>query len=125
MRRQFIGVYLDSDNVSYDTGAPRASGSRRSRRACTRYGARSNLVVEMSDHLIVLDSPVTDAQSLWLVGQTRAPSRQADPLARVAHHMDHAGGLRGVLAEGAGRWSSARGRARISAACWRRRPLAA
>ena len=104
MRRQFIGVYMDSDNVSYDTRARKglrlqeiAPGVHQ-----VQGGTHNSLVVEMSDHLIVLDAPVTDAQSLWLVGQTRArfPGKPIRWLALTHHHMDHAGGLRGILAEG-------------------------
>ncbi|MGH8692343.1 MAG: hypothetical protein ACREUS_15060, partial [Burkholderiales bacterium] len=74
IRRQFIGTYMDSDNVSYD--ARGSQGLRLQQIAPGVHqiqgGTHNSLVVEMSDHLIVLDSPVTDAQSLWLVGQTRA-----------------------------------------------------
>jgi len=105
IRRQFIGVYMDSDSVSYDTrGSP---GLRLQEIAPGVHqiqgGTHNSLVVEMSDHLVVLDAPVTDAQSLWLVGQTRArfPGKPIRWLALTHHHMDHAGGLRGILAEGA------------------------
>jgi len=105
IRRQFIGTYLDSDNVSYDT---RGSQGLRLQEIApgvlqVQGGSHNSLVVEMSDHLVVLDAPVTDAQSLWLVGQTRARF-QGKPirfLVLTHHHMDHAGGLRGILAEGA------------------------
>ena len=104
IRRQFIGTYLDSDNVSYDT---RATQSLRLEELApgvfqTQGGSHNSLVVEMSDHLIVFDAPVTDAQSLWLVGQTRArfPGKPIRWLVLTHHHMDHTGGLRGVLAEG-------------------------
>jgi glyoxylase-like metal-dependent hydrolase (beta-lactamase superfamily II) len=104
IRRQFIGVYLDSDNPSYDTRGskgltlqPVAPGVFQ-----TQGGTHNSLVVEMSDHLIVFDAPVTDAQSLWLVGVTRAqfPGKPIRFLVLTHHHMDHAGGLRGILAEG-------------------------
>jgi glyoxylase-like metal-dependent hydrolase (beta-lactamase superfamily II) len=104
IRRQFIGTYLDSDNVSYDTRA--SQGLRLAQIAPgvhqVQGGTHNSLVVEMSDHLIVLDAPVTDAQSLWLVGATRAqfPGKPIRWLALTHHHMDHAGGLRGILAEG-------------------------
>jgi glyoxylase-like metal-dependent hydrolase (beta-lactamase superfamily II) len=105
IRRQFIGVYMDSDNVSYD--ARGSQGLRLQEIAPgvlqVQGGTHNSLVVEMSDHLVVLDAPVTDAQSLWLVGQTRArfPGKPIRWLALTHHHMDHAGGLRGILAEGA------------------------
>jgi glyoxylase-like metal-dependent hydrolase (beta-lactamase superfamily II) len=104
IRRQFIGVYLDSDNASYDTRG--SQGLRLQELAPgvlqTQGGSHNSLVVEMSDHLIVFDAPVTDAQSLWLVGQTRArfPGKPIRWLVLTHHHMDHTGGLRGILAEG-------------------------
>ena len=102
--RQLIGVYLDSDNPSYDT---RGSQGLRLQEIApgvhqVQGGSHNSLVVEMSDHLVVLDAPVTDAQSLWLVGQTRAkfPGKPIRWVALTHHHMDHAGGIRGLLAEG-------------------------
>jgi glyoxylase-like metal-dependent hydrolase (beta-lactamase superfamily II) len=104
MRRQFIGTYLDSDNVSYDT---RGSQGLRLQEIAPgvhqiQGGSHNSLVVEMSDHLIVLDAPVTDAQSMWLVGATRAqfPGKPIRWVVLTHHHMDHAGGVRGLLAEG-------------------------
>jgi glyoxylase-like metal-dependent hydrolase (beta-lactamase superfamily II) len=104
IRRQFIGTYLDSDNVSYDA---RGSQGLRLQEVApgvfqTQGGSHNSLVVEMSDHLIVFDAPVTDGQSLWLVGQTRAqfPGKPIRWLVLTHHHMDHTGGLRGILAEG-------------------------
>jgi glyoxylase-like metal-dependent hydrolase (beta-lactamase superfamily II) len=104
LRRQFIGTYMDSDNVSYDTRA--SQGLRLQELAPgvfqTQGGTHNSLVVEMSDHLVVLDAPVTDAQSMWLVGATRAqfPGKPIRWVVLTHHHMDHAGGVRGLLAEG-------------------------
>jgi glyoxylase-like metal-dependent hydrolase (beta-lactamase superfamily II) len=104
IRRPFIGTYMDSDSVSFDT---RGSQGLRLQEIAqgvhqVQGGTHNSLVVEMSDHLIVIDAPVTDAQSLWLVGATRArfPGKPIRWLALTHHHMDHAGGLRGILAEG-------------------------
>jgi glyoxylase-like metal-dependent hydrolase (beta-lactamase superfamily II) len=104
MRRQFIGIYMDSDNASYDTQASQGLRLQEIGPGVHQVqgGTHNSLVVEMSDHLIVFDAPVTDAQSLWLVGATRAqfPGKPIRWLALTHHHMDHAGGLRGILAEG-------------------------
>ena len=104
IRRQIIGVYMDSDNPSFDT---RGSQGLRLQEVApgvhqVQGGTHNSLVVEMSDHLVVLDAPVSDAQSLWLVGQTRArfPGKPIRWVALTHHHMDHTGGIRGLLAEG-------------------------
>src|SRR5262245_23738307 len=104
LRRQYIGTYLDSDNVSYDTKA--SQGLRLQQVAPgvfqTQGGSHNSLVVEMSDFLVVFDAPVTDAQSNWLVGATKAqfPNKPIRWVVLTHHHMDHAGGVRGMLADG-------------------------
>jgi glyoxylase-like metal-dependent hydrolase (beta-lactamase superfamily II) len=105
IRRQFIGTYMDSDNVSYD--AKGSSGLRLQELAPGVFhvtgGTHNSLLVEMSDHLVVVDAPVTDAQSMWLVSETktRFPGKPIRWVALTHHHMDHAGGVRGLLTEGA------------------------
>lgn len=105
IRRQFIGTYMDSDNVSYDTlGSPGlrlqdvAPGVSQ-----TQGGTHHSLVVEMADHLIVFDAPVTDAQSMWVVNAARQkyPNKPIRHVVLTHHHMDHSGGLRGFLSQGA------------------------
>ena len=104
LRRQYIGTYMDSDNVSYDTKA--SQGLRLQQVAPgvfqTQGGTHNSLVVEMSDFLVVFDAPVTDAQSNWLVGAARAqfPNKPIRWVVLTHHHMDHAGGVRGMLADG-------------------------
>ena len=68
IRRQFIGTYLDSDNVSYDTRAARRGCGCSEIAPGVQHvvgGSHNSLLVEMSDHLIVFDAPVTDWQSIW------------------------------------------------------------
>lgn len=103
IRRQFIGVYMDSDNVSYDTkGSP---GLRLQELSPGVFhvtgGTHNSLLVEMSDHLVVVDAPVTDAQSMWVVNAARQrfPGKPIRWVVLTHHHMDHAGGLRGLLAQ--------------------------
>jgi glyoxylase-like metal-dependent hydrolase (beta-lactamase superfamily II) len=129
LRRQFIGIYMDSDNVSYD-----ARGSQGLRLqdvapgvSLTQGGTHNSLIVEMRDHLVVFDSPVTDAQSVWVVNAAKAkyPGKPIRYLVLTHHHMDHTGGMRGFLAEGAtlvvGQGAGAHYR-RVLAAPWTRNP---
>jgi glyoxylase-like metal-dependent hydrolase (beta-lactamase superfamily II) len=105
LRRQFIGTYLDSDNTSYDTKG--SQGLRLQELAPGVFhvvgGSHNSLLVEMNDHLVMVDAPVSDAQSLWVVEQAkqRFPGKPVKWLVLTHHHMDHAGGVRGVLAQGA------------------------
>jgi glyoxylase-like metal-dependent hydrolase (beta-lactamase superfamily II) len=104
IRRQFLGLYLDSDNTSYDLrGSP---GLRLQELAPgvsqVQGGTHNSLVVEMSDHLVVVDAPISDAQSAWLLKATQEkyPGKPIRWLVLTHHHMDHAGGLRGLLLDG-------------------------
>lgn len=105
IRRQFIGIYLDSENTSYDTRA--SQGLRFNELAPGVFhvvgGTHNSLLVEMSDHLVVVDAPISDAQSLWVLNeaQRRFPGKPVRWLILTHHHMDHAGGLRAYLAQGA------------------------
>jgi glyoxylase-like metal-dependent hydrolase (beta-lactamase superfamily II) len=105
VRRQFIGTYLDSDVPSYDTRA--TSGLRLDELAPGVHhvvgGSHHSLLVEMRDHLIVFDAPVSDWHSNWVLGAARArfPGKPVRYLVLTHHHMDHAGGVRGYVAQGA------------------------
>jgi len=105
IRRQFIGTYLDSDVPSYDTRGSKglqlvelAPGVQHQ-----TGGSHHSLIVEMRDHLIVIDAPVSDWQANWVLDAARAkyPTKPVKYLVLTHHHMDHAGGLRAYLAQGA------------------------
>jgi hypothetical protein len=105
LRRQFIGTYLDSENPSYDTRA--SQGLRLQELAPGVHhvvgGSHNSLLVEMADHLIVIDSPVSDAQSNWVLktAKERFPGKPLRWVVQTHHHMDHTSGVRAFLAEGA------------------------
>jgi hypothetical protein len=105
IRRQYIGTYMDSDNVSYDAkGSPGLRLQQLSPGVFHLTGGRHNSqVVEMSDHLIVVDAPVSDSQSMWLLNTAKSqfPGKPIRWVVLTHHHMDHAGGVRGMLGEGA------------------------
>jgi glyoxylase-like metal-dependent hydrolase (beta-lactamase superfamily II) len=105
LRRQFIGTYLDSESVSFDTRA--ASGLRLNEIAPGVQhqvgGSHNSLIVEMRDYLIVFDAPVTDGQSNWTIAaaQAKYPGKPIRYVVMTHHHMDHAGGIRAYAAQGA------------------------
>ena len=105
IRRQFIGTYLDSDAITYDpkatdglhlvdiaAGVSQVSG-----------GSHNSLVVEMADHIVVFDAPIGEVQSRFTLGaiHSRYPAKPVKYLVLSHHHMDHIGGARSFVAEGA------------------------
>ena len=104
LRRQFIGTYMDSSSVLFD--AQSSPGLRLNEIAPGVLhevgGTHNSLIVEMSDHLIVFDAPVTDAQSDWTLAALKAkyPEKPVRYLVLTHHHMDHVGGLRAYAAQG-------------------------
>jgi glyoxylase-like metal-dependent hydrolase (beta-lactamase superfamily II) len=105
IRRQFIGIYLDSDVPSFDTKA--SQGLRFVELAPGVQhvvgGTHHSLLVEMRDYLVVFDAPVSDAHTNVVLGLARAkfPGKPVKYLVLTHHHMDHAGGLRAYAAQGA------------------------
>jgi len=105
LRRQIIGTYLDSENLTYDHRT--TSGMQLNEIAPgvqhTAGGGANSLVVEMRDHLIVFDAPVNDWFSNVVIGMAKAkyPGKPIKYLILTHHHMDHTGGLRAYAAEGA------------------------
>ena len=105
LRRQFIGIYLDSDQPGYD-----ARGSQGLRLVDLAPnvqhvvgGTHNSLLVELAGYLVVFDAPVSDAQSNWVLSaaKQRYPGKAVKYLVLTHHHMDHAGGLRAYAAQGA------------------------
>src|SRR3989440_6494003 len=105
IRRQFIGTFLDSDAVNFDSDS--TAGLRLAEVAPgisqVIGGTHNALVVEMADHLIVFDAPINEWQSRWTLdaARTKYPGKPVKYLVQTHHHMDHAGGARTYAAEGA------------------------
>ena len=106
LRRQHLGVYLDSDGIGYDTGggnvlkltdiAPGVS--------LTQGGTHNSMIVELDKYLVVFDAPIGESQAKWTVEAARAkyPGKPIRYLVLTHHHMDHASGTRTFVAmEGA------------------------
>ena len=105
LKRQFIGAYLDSEQPSYDTQS--SPGLRLHELAPGIQhvvgGSHNSLIVEMKDHVIVFDAPVSDWQSTWTISAARGKyvRKPVKYLVLTHHHMDHAGGLRAYADAGA------------------------
>ncbi len=65
--------------------------------------SHNSLIVAMAHYLVVFDAPQNDAQSLWTINaaKTRYPGKPIKYLVMTHHHMDHMGGARAYIAEGA------------------------
>jgi glyoxylase-like metal-dependent hydrolase (beta-lactamase superfamily II) len=105
IRRQFIGTYMDSDQPSYDARAGAGLHLAEVAPGVQQVvgGTHNSLLVEMKDHLIAFDAPVSDAQSNWTINAAREKfgAKPIKYLVLSHHHMDHAGGFRAYAAQGA------------------------
>jgi glyoxylase-like metal-dependent hydrolase (beta-lactamase superfamily II) len=65
--------------------------------------SHNSLVVAMKDYLVVFDAPQNEAQSRWTIDAAKAkyPGKPVKYLVMTHHHMDHMGGARTYIAEGA------------------------
>jgi glyoxylase-like metal-dependent hydrolase (beta-lactamase superfamily II) len=65
-------------------------------------GTHHSVVIEMSDHVIVVESPLNDDRALAVVKEARTlvPNKPIQYLVVSHHHFDHAGGVRAFAGEG-------------------------
>jgi glyoxylase-like metal-dependent hydrolase (beta-lactamase superfamily II) len=103
LRRIFLGRFLDSDKVYF----PENGGFKLVELAPNVQhvvgGSANNLIVAMKDGLVIFDAPVDDGQSRWVIDAAKAkyPGKPIKQLVLTHHHMDHTGGTRAYVAEGA------------------------
>jgi len=65
-------------------------------------GEEGSILVEFSDHLVMVEGPGNDAQTMAALANARtlAPNKPVRYVINTHHHADHAGGLRAFVAEG-------------------------
>src|SRR5260221_7705310 len=103
MRRIFLARFLDSDEVIYPAGGSLKLVELAPNVQHVQGGSANNLIVAMKDHLVVFDAPYGEKQSRWVIDAAKAkyPGKPIKYLVLTHHHMDHTGGMRTYVAEGA------------------------
>ncbi len=103
LRRMFLGRFTDSDKVYF----PEGGGFKLTELAPNVQhvvgGSANNLIVAMKDGIVIFDAPVDEGQSRWVIDAAKAkyPGKPIKQLVLTHHHMDHTGGTRAYVAEGA------------------------
>ena len=66
-------------------------------------GTHHSVLVEMNDHLVVIEGPQNDARATAVIAEVKktVPNKPIKYVVNTHHHFDHAGGLGPFVAEGA------------------------
>jgi hypothetical protein len=66
-------------------------------------GSHHSVLVEMKDHLVVIEGPQDDARAIAVIAEVKktVPNKPIQYVVNSHHHFDHAGGLGAFVAEGA------------------------
>jgi len=103
IRRQFLGRLLDSDGIILPPGGSLKLVELAPNVQHVQGGQANNLIIAMKDYLVVFDAPYGELQSRWVIDAAKAkyPGKPIKYLVLTHHHMDHTGGMRTYVAEGA------------------------
>jgi glyoxylase-like metal-dependent hydrolase (beta-lactamase superfamily II) len=103
IRRIALGRFLDSDAIIAPTSASMKLVELAPNVQHVQGGTHNNLIVAMKDHLVIFDAPYGELQSRWVIDEAKKkyPGKPIRYLVLTHHHMDHTGGTRTYIAEGA------------------------
>jgi len=103
LRRLFLTRFNDSDNIIYPNGGSLKLVELAPNVQHVEGGTANNLIVAMKDYLVIFDAPYGELQSRWVIDAAKAkyPGKPIKYLVLTHHHMDHTGGMRTYVADGA------------------------
>jgi glyoxylase-like metal-dependent hydrolase (beta-lactamase superfamily II) len=103
IRRQLLSRLADTDGIIYAPNGSLKLVELAPNVQHVQGAGANNLIVEMKDHLVVVDAPYGDLQSLQVIklAKDKYPGKPIKTLILTHHHNDHSGGTRAFVAEGA------------------------
>jgi glyoxylase-like metal-dependent hydrolase (beta-lactamase superfamily II) len=103
LRRLFLTRFTDSDNVFFPNGGGLKLVELAPNIQHVQTGTANNLVIAMKDYLVIFDAPYGELQSHAAIEAAKAkyPGKPIKYIVLTHHHMDHTGGMRTYVAEGA------------------------
>jgi hypothetical protein len=103
LRRLFLTRLTDSDNILFPNGGSLKLVELAPNVQHVEGGTANNLIVAMKDYLVVFDAPYGELQSRWTIDAAKAnyPGKPIKYIILTHQHMDHTGGMRTYVAEGA------------------------
>jgi glyoxylase-like metal-dependent hydrolase (beta-lactamase superfamily II) len=103
LRRIFLGRFTDSDKIYFGDDGSFKLVELAPNVQMVQGGGANNLIVNTKDGIVVVDAPTDEGQSKWVIDAAKAkyPGKPIKTLVLTHHHMDHTGGMRAFVAEGA------------------------
>lgn len=103
IRRQFSGFYVDSGAYYTDEGDMLRLVDVGQNVSQVVGGSHNSLIIATNNSLILVDAPNDDGQSKWTIdaAMMKYPGKPIKYLILTHHHVDHAGGYRQIVAQGA------------------------
>ena len=103
IRRLFLARFTDSDAIYFPPNGGFKLVELGPNVQMVQGGGANNLIVNMKDGLVVVDAPVDEGQSKWVIdaAKKKYPGKPIKTHILTHHHMDHTGGMRAFAAEGA------------------------
>ena len=103
VRRLATGFYLDSDALYTDDGGSLKLTDVAPNVSLATGGSHNTLVVATNNYLVAFEAPGDDGQSQAVIDMAKQkyPGKNFRYLVLTHHHIDHSGGLRAFVADGA------------------------